>query len=133
MFYRRVRVNMLATVTHLGDTPHLEQMVGVIKAMTDAYTEGTVDLVQNTMNVVTWVPFGALTDQAAGHLNTGLGSLLGHVTPQLIKAASLVPVRTKGPMDKPSTSIDFELFAKHFTEKLNPLDLIKEGIGELKK
>ena len=45
VFFRRVRVDMLASVTHLGDTPHLEQLVGVIKAMTDAYTEGRVDKV----------------------------------------------------------------------------------------
>ena len=45
VFFRRVKVNMLATVTHLGDTPRLEQLVGVIKTMTDAYTEGKVDRV----------------------------------------------------------------------------------------
>jgi F-type H+-transporting ATPase subunit gamma len=45
VFFRRVKVNMLASVTQLGDTPHLEQLVGVIKAMTDAYGEGTVDKV----------------------------------------------------------------------------------------
>jgi F-type H+-transporting ATPase subunit gamma len=45
VFFRRVKVGMLASVTHLGDTPRLEQLVGVIKAMTDAYTEGKVDKV----------------------------------------------------------------------------------------
>ena len=45
VFFRRVKVNMLATVTHLGDMPRLEQLVGVIKAMTDAYSEGKVDKV----------------------------------------------------------------------------------------
>ncbi|MFC5571058.1 F0F1 ATP synthase subunit gamma [Lysobacter yangpyeongensis] len=45
VFFRRVKVNMLATVTHLGDTPRLEQLVGVIKTITDAYSEGKVDQV----------------------------------------------------------------------------------------
>lgn len=45
VFFRRVKVNMLATVTHLGDMPRLEQLVGVIKTMTDAYSEGRVDKV----------------------------------------------------------------------------------------
>ncbi len=45
VFFRRVKVDMLATVTHLGDTPRLEQLVGVIKTITDAYTEGKVDRV----------------------------------------------------------------------------------------
>ena len=45
VFFRRIKVNMLASVTHLGDVPHLEQLVGVIKVMLDAYTGGQVDRV----------------------------------------------------------------------------------------
>ena len=44
-FFRRIKVDMLASVTHLGDTPKVEQLVGVIKVMLDAYTAGTVDKV----------------------------------------------------------------------------------------
>ncbi|NZA25588.1 F0F1 ATP synthase subunit gamma [Luteimonas sp. SJ-92] len=44
-FFRRLKVNMLASVTHLGDTPQVEQLVGVIKVMLDAYGEGTIDKV----------------------------------------------------------------------------------------
>lgn len=45
VFFRRIKVDMLATVTHLGDTPQLEQLIGVIKVMLDAYVEGRVDRV----------------------------------------------------------------------------------------
>ena len=45
VFFRRVKVGMLASVTHLGDAPKLEQLIGVIKVMLDAYTEGKVDKV----------------------------------------------------------------------------------------
>ena len=45
VFFRRIKVDMLATVTHLGDTPQVEQLVGVIKVMLDAYTAGKVDKV----------------------------------------------------------------------------------------
>jgi len=45
VFFRRIKVNMLATVTHLGDRPHVEQLVGVIKVMLDAYSSGKVDKV----------------------------------------------------------------------------------------
>ena len=45
VFFRRLKVGMLASVTHLGDTPHVEQLVGVIKVMLDAYTEGRADRV----------------------------------------------------------------------------------------
>ena len=45
VFFRRIKVGMLATVTHLGDTPQVEQLVGVVKVMLDAYDAGKVDKV----------------------------------------------------------------------------------------
>ncbi len=45
VFFRRIQVNMVASVTHLGDAPKLAQLIGVIKVMLDAYTEGKVDKV----------------------------------------------------------------------------------------
>ncbi|SDY82955.1 F-type H+-transporting ATPase subunit gamma [Lysobacter sp. yr284] len=45
VFFRRIKVNMLASVTHLGDQPHVEQLIGVIKVVLDAYSAGTVDRV----------------------------------------------------------------------------------------
>ena len=45
VFFRRLKVGMLASVTHLGDTPRVEQLVGVIKVMLDAYTEASLDRV----------------------------------------------------------------------------------------
>ena len=45
VFFRRLKVGMLASVTHLGDTPHVEQLVGVVKVMLDAYSAGQVDRV----------------------------------------------------------------------------------------
>ena len=45
VFFRRIKVDMLASVTHLGDVPRVEQLVGVIKVMLDAYTAGGVDKV----------------------------------------------------------------------------------------
>ena len=45
VFFRRIKVGMLASVTHLGDVPHVEQLVGVIKVMLDAFTAGQVDRV----------------------------------------------------------------------------------------
>ena len=45
VYFRRIKVGMLASVTHLGDVPKIEQLVGVIKVMLDAYTAGGVDKV----------------------------------------------------------------------------------------
>ena len=39
-FFRRLKVNMLGSVTHLGDKPQLEQLVGAVKVMLDAYAAG---------------------------------------------------------------------------------------------
>ena len=50
VFFRRIKVGMLGSVTHLGDTPRLEQLVGVVKVMLDAYTAGAVDKVFLTYN-----------------------------------------------------------------------------------
>ncbi|MBA2237101.1 MAG: F0F1 ATP synthase subunit gamma [Lysobacter sp.] len=45
VFFRRIKVNMIGSVTHLGDQPHLEQLVGVIKVMLDSYSAGSLDRV----------------------------------------------------------------------------------------
>ncbi len=45
VFFRRIKVDMLATVSHLGDAPQVERLVGVIKVMLDAYDDGKVDKV----------------------------------------------------------------------------------------
>jgi len=50
VFFRRIKVEMLATVTHLGDQPRVEQLIGVIKVMLDAYSSGKVDKVFLTYN-----------------------------------------------------------------------------------
>lgn len=50
VYFRRIKVGMLGTVTHLGDQPRVEQLVGVIKVMLDAYGKGEVDRVYLAYN-----------------------------------------------------------------------------------
>ncbi|TWG89740.1 F-type H+-transporting ATPase subunit gamma [Luteimonas sp. J16] len=45
VFFRRLKLRMLASVTHLGDQPQVDQLVGVIKVMLDEYNAGDVDKV----------------------------------------------------------------------------------------
>ncbi len=48
-FFRR-HANLLSQATHLGDNPRIEDMIGAIKIMLDAYSEGRIDrlfLVEN--------------------------------------------------------------------------------------
>jgi len=42
-FFRRLNVPMLAQVTHLGDRPHVNELIGTVKVMLDAYREGKID------------------------------------------------------------------------------------------
>ena len=45
VFFRRLKVDMLASVTHLGDNPEVEQLIGIVKVMIDGYIEGKQDRV----------------------------------------------------------------------------------------
>lgn len=43
-FFRRLgNVETLATVTHLGDRPHVSDLIGTVKVMLDQYREGKLD------------------------------------------------------------------------------------------
>ena len=50
VFFRRLKVDIVGSVSHLGDVPQLEQLIGVIKVMLDAFTEGKVDRVYLVYN-----------------------------------------------------------------------------------
>lgn len=93
-------------------------------------TEGSVDIVNKRLDIVTYIPFGALADEAAGKFNTGLGSLLGRTIPGL-ESATMIPFRTKGPFDNPSAAPDYDLFGRNFIDTVNPEDLLKRGLGGL--
>jgi F-type H+-transporting ATPase subunit gamma len=42
-FFRRMGGNVVGTATHLGDRPQVNDLIGAIKIMLDAYAEGTID------------------------------------------------------------------------------------------
>ena len=42
-FFRRLSAPVLASVTGLGDRPHVKDLLGTIKVMLDAYREGKID------------------------------------------------------------------------------------------
>jgi F-type H+-transporting ATPase subunit gamma len=60
MFFRRLGLPILAQVTHLGDRPHVKDLIGTVKVMLDAYSEGKIDrlfLMNNTfINTMTQRP-----------------------------------------------------------------------------
>ena len=44
-FFRRLKVNMLASVSHLGEKPQVEHLIGVMKVMLDSFSESKLDRV----------------------------------------------------------------------------------------
>jgi F-type H+-transporting ATPase subunit gamma len=42
-FFRRLGGNVVGTATHLGDRPHVNDLIGSIKIMLDAYSESRID------------------------------------------------------------------------------------------
>ena len=42
-FFATINANIIGQVSKLGDTPHLEEIIGIIKLMLDAYDEGKID------------------------------------------------------------------------------------------
>lgn len=77
-FFKRLSLNFLGSVTHLGDKPELSKMIGVLKLMLDAYAEGKVDRVfvayndfVNTMTqkptVSTLLPLPAADHEPTAH------------------------------------------------------------------
>jgi len=49
-FFRRVGGNVIASSDHLGDTPSIEDMIGVVKSMLQAYEEGHIDAIYIAYN-----------------------------------------------------------------------------------
>ena len=42
-FFRRVKIPVAATITHLGDRPHVASFIGTVRVMLDDYVAGKID------------------------------------------------------------------------------------------
>ncbi|SDE22959.1 ATP synthase F1 subcomplex gamma subunit [Massilia sp. PDC64] len=78
-FLNRVGVKVVSSVTQIGDTPHLEKLIGPIKVMLDAYQDGQLDAVYlcytkfiNTMRQEPVIE--QLLPLPAGHLEADSGA-----------------------------------------------------------
>lgn len=49
-FFRRFGGNVLGQVTHIGDAPHVEDLIGTVKLMLDSFTAGRIDRVNIAYN-----------------------------------------------------------------------------------
>jgi ATP synthase, F1 gamma subunit len=77
-FFKRLGGNIVAQATHLGDAPHIEDLIGTVKVLLDAYQAGRIDHVQiiynkfiNTMTqrpqLEQLLPLEASAEQALKH------------------------------------------------------------------
>jgi F-type H+-transporting ATPase subunit gamma len=59
-FFGRFGGNIISQSTHLGDVPHIEDLIGTVKVMLDAYAEGKIDRIyiayNNFVNTMTQSP-----------------------------------------------------------------------------
>ncbi|MDP1635851.1 MAG: ATP synthase F1 subunit gamma, partial [Gallionellaceae bacterium] len=49
-FMNRIGVNVKSHLTGLGDTPHIEKLIGAVKLMLDAYVAGEIDAIYLSYN-----------------------------------------------------------------------------------
>lgn len=49
-FFRRLKGNIVAHVSHLGDSPRFEDVLGPVKVMADAFAEGRIDAIYLAYN-----------------------------------------------------------------------------------
>ena len=95
-------------------------------------TEGTVDLVNKRIDVITYIPTVALSPGLAERLNNQVAGALRGVMPNLISEATMIPLRTRGPMSKPTRELDFQAFIDNLGREVikSPENLI-DAIGNL--
>jgi F-type H+-transporting ATPase subunit gamma len=59
-FLRRLKANIVAQTSHLGDAPSIADLIGTVKVMLDAYQDGTIDrlflLYNDFVNTMTQSP-----------------------------------------------------------------------------
>jgi len=49
-FMQRINAKVVSQIVHLGDTPHLEKLIGPVKVQLDAYANGEIDVVYLAYN-----------------------------------------------------------------------------------
>ncbi|MCB9846068.1 MAG: hypothetical protein H6811_08795 [Phycisphaeraceae bacterium] len=95
---------------------------------------GSVDISKRGLDVVTYVPLGALSEEVASRFRLDTGRILsglGGLVPSF-ERLTYVPIRTTGSMDDPKTAIDLELFVKEtVTETLQPGQILRQGVRDI--
>ena len=140
VYFRRLKVGMLGSVTHLGDIPKVEQLVGVIKVMLDAYTSGTVDKVflsyNDFVNTMTQkasfdqlLPLAASETQVAKHdwdylYEPDAESVLEHVLTRYIESLVYQAVMENVASEHAARMVAMKAASDNATKLIGTLNLI---------
>lgn len=90
--------------------------------------EGEFDLVGQNVNLVMWVPAGAIGSKGLSKAGGALGGIAGDLLGKLA-----VGIRTTGPMGSPQHRVDAGLLRNPDGTPFKPEDLLIKGIGDLLK
>ena len=131
---------LLASVTHLGDTPRVEQLVGVIKVMLDAYNAGQVDKVflsyNDFVNTMTQkatfdqlLPLPAAETQVARHdwdylYEPDAESVLAHVLTRYIESLVYQAVMENVASEHAARMVAMKAASDNATKLIGTLNLV---------
>lgn len=93
-------------------------------------SSGEIRLTDGYIDVVTFVPMAALTEEALGSLKTGVLSAIGRQLP-FFEEVTMVPWRMRGMPGDRKLRLDVEMLLQNTRDTLNPLDLLNRGLGAL--
>ena len=139
-FFRQLKVSMLASITHIGDTPKVEQLVGGIKVMLDAYTAGDVDRVfiayNDFVNTMTQratfdqlLPLPAAEPQAARHdwdylYEPDAETVLDHVLTRYIESLVYQAVMENVASEHAARMVAMKAASDNATKLIDTLNLV---------
>ncbi|KLI99041.1 F0F1 ATP synthase subunit gamma [Luteimonas sp. FCS-9] len=140
VFFRRLKVDMLASVTHIGDTPEVEQLVGIIKVMLDGYTDGRLDRVflayNNFVNTMTQkasfdqlLPLPASETRVVKHdwdylYEPDAESVLGHVLTRYIESLVYQAVMENVASEHAARMVAMKAASDNATKLIDTLNLV---------
>lgn len=139
-FFRQLKVSMLASITHIGDTPKVEQLVGGIKVMLDAYTGGDVDRVfiayNDFVNTMTQkatfdqlLPLPAAEQQAGRHdwdylYEPNAETVLDHVLTRYIESLVYQAVMENVASEHAARMVAMKAASDNATKLIDTLNLV---------
>ena len=140
VFFRRLKVNMLASVAHLGDQPELEQLVGVVQVMLEAYDAGKVDKVflayNDFVNTMTQraafdqlVPLPAAETSVAKHdwdyiYEPDAEGVLGHVLSRYVESLVYQAVMENVASEHAARMVAMKSASDNATKLIDTLNLV---------